>query len=942
MSRFPLRSILFCGCILLLSGGLATEGRAQPDAATARADAAAARADSLAGDREYGAAVRAYRRAQGLYREAGASVQAAKATGQIGVVHYRAGDLEAALSAFRDAAAAAREAGAREEGANLLNNIGLIEWRRGQYDRAQRHFEESIQLHRAQGNRESVAKGLNNLANVQDERGQFDLALHNYREALEIARDLDRREDEASYLNNLGLVLRSQGRHEDALRHHRKALEMHRALDNRERAADALNNIGIALKAQGRYAEALDTYREALEINRALDERGGVAANLSNIGELHQWEGRHEEARSTLRKALRINRARGDRAGEALTLAALGEVYRSQEQYATALDTQRAALGLHRTLGRRTGIATALDGIALTHYAQEQYAAADSALRASIGVTETLLETASGADRRDFVAQEIGRFYTLVMTRIRAGRDEAALRAYERGRARLLAEQIAEADSSLDVPPVDSLRASLGPDEAAVLYATTDLYASREMRWPFLALVVTRDSVRTRAIPEQPLLRKAERRYAEALRRLRARDNEPWRDDRDAAMLRQAKGVVVGNKTEGTLANLVRLYRHELSVVPARRLLSDRRRTELGQYLHSLLVRPLRAELSDVDELVIVPDGVLSYLPFETLSGWGGTRVVERWDIRYVQSLRVHHLLRQRDAGAPAPADRSLLALGGVVYNADTYAADTSDLRGTSTRRLPDSTVAPRPSDPSRGADVPRTVSRYRELGYGPERWRNLTGTLEEVRALRSISDRTRLLVGPDASERSLYQMSRSGTLDDYRVLHFATHGFVIPETPRLSALVLSEVGGWRGTERERPLVMPAADDTLAADGYLSMGEIPTLDLDAEFVGLSACRTGLGRIYRGSGAVSLAQAFLRAGAGSVAVSLWAVNDASTSQFMTAVYRRAWDRETSWSEAIAETKRAFARGRYGERLQSPRFWAPFVHYGWERPTRPARK
>lgn len=94
--------------------------------------------------------------------------------------------------------------------------------------------------------------------------------------------------------------------------------------------------------------------------------------------------------------------------------------------------------------------------------------------------------------------------------------------------------------------------------------------------------------------------------------------------------------------------------------------------------------------------------------------------------------------------------------------------------------------------------------------------------------------------------------------------------------------------------------------DTKAAssiDGYLNLREIAELDLDAEFVAVSACKTGLGRIYRGSGAVSLAQGFMRAGAGSVAVSLWPVYDASTSRFMQAVYRRAWSETRAGSTPL---------------------------------------
>jgi CHAT domain-containing protein len=161
--------------------------------------------------------------------------------------------------------------------------------------------------------------------------------------------------------------------------------------------------------------------------------------------------------------------------------------------------------------------------------------------------------------------------------------------------------------------------------------------------------------------------------------------------------------------------------------------------------------------------------------------------------------------------------------------------------------------------------------------------------------------------------------MDAQGELEPYRALHFATHGLVVPEAPSQSALVLSGAAS-------------TAPDTSGLDGYLTMDEIATLSLDAEFVGLSACQTGLGRIYRGSGVVSLAQAFLRAGADATSVSLWSVYDASTQVFMEAVYRRAWRYDQSWAEALASTKRAFLTGHYGERYQDPRFWGPFVHYG----------
>ena len=898
--------------------GLAVPAAGQaPDASPARvrAEARAATGDSLRAARRLGPARDAYRRARALYRQVGDSAAAARMTGKLGIAYYVDGQLDAARSAFRRAATAARDAGARGEAASNLNNLGLVEWRRGEYDAALTHIREAVRVHRALGNRAQVASGLNNIANIQEEQGQYDDAIENLRAALDINRAERDTVDIASNLNNIGLALRSQGRYEDALRHHRRALTYHRAKGEEEGMADAHNNIGIVLEAQRQYDRALSHYRDALEINRRLDTGIGIATNLSNIAAVQAEQGRYQKALTTQRRLMERNRSAGNRPNLAVNLSEIGEIHKKRGDDEKARRVYERALALNRDIGRRGGVAMNLYDIGDLHLRNRRYAAADSVLRESIRITESLLETASGEARRDFLAKEIQRFQALVTARARANRPAAALRAYERSRARLLAERLAGTDSTRAVPPVDSLRAAVGPDEAAVLYANTDTER------PVLAMVVTRDSVRVREVSTAPIHRAA-RGYEGALDRLRVKEKMPWLEQR-ASLLREAKGV------EGDLANLVRLYRHDLSVPPRQQLLAPERRRHLGQVLYTVLVDPLESLLTDVDGLVVVPDGALSYLPFEALSDWGRTRLVERWRVRYTPSLRVLHLLERR----PRPTgrdDRALLALGGVVY--DSSAAPETEARG----RRPTGLRSRRGGraagglDPQSGAGAD-SLSLYRRLGYGPDRWQNIPGTLDEVRMLRRITGAARLLTGTNAREQTLHRMSDRGTLDEYRALHFATHGLLVPDDPGRSALVLAEVGT-DSTRRRNASPRGNGRTDAAADGYLSMREIATLDLNAEFVGLSACRTGLGRIYRGSGAVSLAQAFLQAGASSAAVSLWSVYDASTTRFMEALYRRAWRPGVSWAEAMAETKRAFVEGHHGKRLRAPRFWAPFVHYG----------
>lgn len=137
----------------------------------------------------------------------------------------------------------------------------------------------------------------------------------------------------------------------------------------------------------------------------------------------------------------------------------------------------------------------------------------------------------------------------------------------------------------------------------------------------------------------------------------------------------------------------------------------------------------------------------------------------------------------------------------------------------------------------------------------------------------------------------------------------------MLPEIPELSGLVLSQL---KGDFRE--------------DGYLLMDEISKLKLEADFVCLSACETGLGRVYQGEGVVGLIHSFLIAGANSVCVSLWSVADQSTTEFMIAVYKLVKVKHISYSQAITEVKRLFIKGKFGDMYKSPFFWAPFVYYG----------
>ncbi len=144
-----------------------------------------------------------------------------------------------------------------------------------------------------------------------------------------------------------------------------------------------------------------------------------------------------------------------------------------------------------------------------------------------------------------------------------------------------------------------------------------------------------------------------------------------------------------------------------------------------------------------------------------------------------------------------------------------------------------------------------------------------------------------------------------------YRVLHLATHACLDAGDPLLNRIYF-------------------------ADGTLTAGELYHLPLRAELVVLSACNGGVGKLTRGEGFMSLSRAFAYAGAPSLVVSLWAVDDCATATLMEGFYRHL-AAGLPKDEALRRAKLDYLAGS-GPLESHPFFWAGFVHAGNPAPLR----
>jgi CHAT domain-containing protein len=218
-----------------------------------------------------------------------------------------------------------------------------------------------------------------------------------------------------------------------------------------------------------------------------------------------------------------------------------------------------------------------------------------------------------------------------------------------------------------------------------------------------------------------------------------------------------------------------------------------------------------------------------------------------------------------------------------------------------------------------------------------------LPSTREEVQVVARLhGPRSRLLLGPEASEQELGRMAQAGELKQFRTIHLATHALVDDERPENSALVLSQV------DLPDPYEAAVKGERIY-DGLLDAKEIVReWKLDADLVTLSACETGLGQKVVGEGYVGLAHAFLQAGARSLLVSLWRVEDRSTSMLMERFYENwrggytgvrgeghATGAPLPKVEALQEAKHWLREWEDagGERpYQHPYYWSGFVLIG----------
>jgi CHAT domain-containing protein len=294
-----------------------------------------------------------------------------------------------------------------------------------------------------------------------------------------------------------------------------------------------------------------------------------------------------------------------------------------------------------------------------------------------------------------------------------------------------------------------------------------------------------------------------------------------------------------------------------------------------GFMLYKVLIEPVRKYLVN-GKLLISPDNILSYLPFESLL----TSPESKGDMIY---RNLHYLLFDFD----------------ISY---TYSATYLRELAHNNKKFSHYTAAFAPDYNDSINIQPFLVHRQ----AGGLELNDLPYARKEAEYISRIT-KGKLFLGGDATESSF--KNESGKFD---MIHLAMHTIINDNYPMQSALIFSH----KKNETE--------------DGFLNTYEVYGLPLKARMIVLSSCNSGTGRLYSGEGILSLARSFIFSGCQSVVMSLWEIEDKSGTDIVKLFYDNL---KKGYSKSMAMKKARIEFIRNADQLKShPYHWSTLVIYG----------
>ncbi len=853
---------------------------------------------------QYEKSIRFYEKGLEFAAVNGDSLFIAQLNNNISYPYLYSGDYERAFSHQKKAKEIYESLGESYRLSFLLNGMFITLRNLGLHKQANKYIRHSMRLREEAGNPNLLDVAYHNMAVSFNDMGQTDSAILYYGKSLELSRMLENPYDITQTLINIGQLYKRAGDYETALAYYNEALKTNYQTERPVSIANNLNELAEVAILNDDLSNAENFYREALSWLKKADTPQELADLYLGVAELKIKQKEYESAKEHVEKA----KSSFDENHRPLALRAynvLGEIYYLEGKLDQSLAQYRRVYKLYSDQGMASQIKPAMN--LARAYSRVSSDSAFVLADRSFTLIDSIRTKVAGLTFRSGFFKDYAGFYNEVASWYITQKDdpEKAFELVEAAKARVLMDELAEArqkvyetldESTLikkqqKAKRIDRLYNQLeevgsGPEAASIRNELKDLEFEYQS---FLNELHTRSSeLKNFDYPEPIVLNQLQK----LLNEKTAVIEYAFTDNGVIRLMIQQDGVsasyvdsINSRDARFFFTERVREFRESITEVEDKSTIYEQ-----GSGLYTFLIPAFEERgTSEITNLVIIPDGPLSYLPFEALSK-NSRFLIEDFQVKYLPSASIYSFIQapHRDT------EFDLLALAGSGFESEENA------------------VYPARSQSS---------------------FASLPSTLLEVDSISVNFNKAQVLKNDDVTEATL----KSHDLGNYRILHFATHANVDETNPFRSGLILS-----KKTEVE---------SLFGEDGHLNSREISSLKLNADLVTLSACNTGMGKLVTGEGLLGLQRSFLSAGASSVMVSLWSIFDRSTSVFMSDFYRSMlahqekdygiWSRTMDWfgmyehpmidykTKAIRDAKLAMIDHPY---YNHPVYWAPFILIG----------
>ena len=856
-----------------------------------------------------------------IARELGDRGGEGRAYGNLGNAYNCVGNFRKAIEYHNLHLNIAKEVGDRSGEGRAYGNLGCVYQSLGDFNQAIEYQKRRLSIIKEVGDRAAEARVYGNLGNAYHSLGDFKQAIEYHKQDLTIAKEVGDRAGEGGAYGNLGNAHHALGRYKQAIEYHTLRLSIAEEMGDRVGEERATTNLGNAYYCLGDFKRAIDYHKQGLSIANAVDDRVAVGISYCNLGNAYQSLGDFKQAIEYHKLNLSIAKKVGDRAGEGRAHGNLGIAFQSLGDFKQAIEHINHDLAIAKEMGDKAGEGGAYGNLGCAYQSLGDFQKAMECYSQHLNTSKIV------GDRNGE-----GRAYANLGNVHNSIRDfEKAMDCYK--------QYLCIAREVEDRPGEGHASYSLG----FVLESSGSLHE---------ALDYYRSSVRL---------------YNDVRALLQAEDK--WK-------------ISFRNLHQDAYTALWRILLKLQKIDEALYVAEQGRAQALMDLMKSKYVS------GELPSESVVPENtsdILSYISTQTAFVALGIRSINFWTLSKENEVRViqkeveskdedattfldcliERALKENCIGIGVRCeDRSLEELRGDLSFSRGSGEEkerSSNDENNSFSLLYDTVIGPI-ADLLQGEELiivpdgPLCMAPYAAFVNQDSRYLGESTRIRIIPSLTSLkliadcsegyhSKSGALLVGDPCVEevkstwgRPLLQplpyakkeVEMIGDILKNAPLtgKEATKEEILKRIPSVALIHIAAHGKMEtGEIALAPNPLRESNIPKEEDYILTMADVQAVKLRARLVVLSCCHSGRGKVTA-EGVVGIARAFLGAGARSVLVSLWAIDDEATMEFMRSFYKHLAEGNSA-SVALHQAMKCL---RESDKFGAVKYWAPFVLIG----------